>query len=656
MRPKTTFILLLIAVLLGAFLWVDWKFLKDTETRTEQHKRLFPYVQSGDVTKLELHNTNGVIVVEKAGDKWDMKQPFTVRASKSEVESILSDLEFLDTERAMPAKEWKEGGATLASYGLEPPRATATFTVKDKTFTLHLGQETKLGDNLYAAVTGRDDVFVIGKRLSAKLNKTVDDLRDRTVIEFSARDLTKLELKAGNRQIELAKAEAPEGGAERWRITRPINARAGKSKIEDIADKLAGLRVESFVTEDPKDLKLYGLDEPAQEATLFTRGYEGARTVQLGAAPTNDATVVYAKRKAANSIFTVKHDIVTNLVLQVNDLRDRDLVDFDADDAKAVELRIGSQTIKLARHTNDWEIIEPSKWKAEQSACDDLVSHVGEAEIKEFTADVVTDLAQYGLDQPQFEITLHKEKVVTVTTTNEPAATATNAAPVVQTTSTTNLVPLATIQVGRIDTEKGLVFVKRTDEAFVYGLDTNFVADLPKGPLDLRDRTILSIGADDIQRLEITRAGTQFVTERVTVKSTNDFESREWKLVAPAQGVLDVNAVEDAVHELGEIKAERLVTENPPNLAAYGLEPARLTVQFVAVAGTNAPPQTHTLLLGGETPDKHGFAMLKGNPLVFEWDSAAYDRIAHEFVTQPETRPAETNAPPTETAPPQAAP
>src|ERR1043166_8040705 len=296
-----------------------------------------------------------------------------------------------------------------------------------------------------------------------------------------------------------------------------------------------------FVTEDPKDLKLYGLDEPQQEVSLITKGTEGARIVQFGSPLTNDTTKVYAKRKVANSIFTVKSDILTNLVFQVNDLRDRKLADFENDQIHALDLQLGAQTARLTHHTNQWTIVEPPGLKPEESACTDMLDHIRDAQVKEFIADVVTDPAQFGLDKPVVQITLKKEKVVTTASkTNEPpkAVASTNTPPATESVATTNIVPLVTIQVGKTDPAKGLVYVKRADEAFVYGLDTNFVAQLPRSVLDLRERTILSLDSSAIRKLDIARGGVTFAVEQVTKKDTNGVEKSEWKLVTPAQGVL----------------------------------------------------------------------------------------------------------------------
>lgn len=653
MKPKTTFILLIVAVLIGAFIWVDHKYFPDTEKSTEQQKRVFAYLKRDDITKLELSNTNGVIVVEKAGDKWEMKKPFEVPASKSDVESILSELEFLDAERTLTPKELKETGATPANYGLDKPRAEASITVKGVVHTLKLGNDSEIGGNLYAMLAGKETVHVLGKSVFDRLNKRVDDLRDRTVIDFAKSDLSKLEIKSGNRQIELT--QTPESGdtPAAWRITRPINARASKDKVEGIADKLAALRVDTFVTEDPKDLKRYGLDEPAQEVSLFTKGSDGAKIVQFGSSPTNDTTKVYAKRKSLNSVYTVSNDILTNLVVQVNDLRDRALAEFETDQVQAVEVVAGGQTFQIEKQTNDWEIVAPAKSKAEQDACDDLVSHLHGAEIKEFVADVVTDLAQYGLDKPALEVTLKKQKVVTVTTTNEPARTAaaTNAVPVVQTTATTNVAPLVTVRVGKTDAGKGLVYVKRADEDFVYGLETNFVADLPQRALDLRDRTVLVLDSSAVQKFDVAAGPLKLTTERVTTKDTNNVETKEWKLVAPAQGVLAADEIEDAVDALAGLKAERLVEEHPSNLAPYGLDQPALVATVTSIVGTNAP-QAHAVLVGKETPDKNRFAMVQGGTLVFELASADYDKLHKEFVTRPEEKPAATNQPPAAVSPP----
>lgn len=664
MKPKTTLILLVIAVVIGAFVWYDAKYLDPTDKVKEQEKRVLPKLKPDDVARLELRNTNGVIVVERAGDKWDMKQPFAVRANKPNINSILSDLEFLDAERVITPKELQEAQVGLADYGLDKPQIEVTFTLKDKPDkprTLKMGSASQVGDNLYVMVDGRENVYLVGKSLLGRLNKSVDDLRDRAVVDVETGQLTRLEIKSGNRQIELTHAEAGEAGTETWRISRPIQARADREKVGAIARQLSDLEVDTFVTEEPKDLKLYGLDDAPHEVSVFTKGSDGARIVLFGVSPTNDTEKVYAKRKSANSIFLVKKDFTTNLVLQVNDLRDRKLAEFDTEQVRRVELEVGGHALKLARARDDWEIAEPAKFKAEQDACGDLVHLVADVEIKEFVADVVTDLATYGLDKPFAQITLHKAAGAAVESPKAESAS-TNAAPATTTpAAATEPAPIVTVQVGKVDPTKGIVYVKRVDEPFVYGAETNFLADLPKGLLDLRNRTILDVDADSVSKIEIARGASKFVTDRVFVKNESGVESREWKLVSPAQGVLDVDAVVDAVAALSDLKAEKLVADNPSNLAEYGLDQPALTATFVTAATTNAPELTYVLLVGKEGADKRHCAQLKGNPLVFELDETTFDQISKDFVGKPEEKPLSkpevpastvTNPPPAAATPP----
>ena len=101
MKPKTTLILLTVAAIMFAFIWFKERQLPSTEDRSSRAKRVFD-VKSDDLTKLQIQlNTSnyvGRIVVEKEKDKWLLREPLAYRASSSEISSICSELEFLDTD------------------------------------------------------------------------------------------------------------------------------------------------------------------------------------------------------------------------------------------------------------------------------------------------------------------------------------------------------------------------------------------------------------------------------------------------------------------------------------------------------------------------------------------------------------------------------
>src|SRR5262249_6012677 len=83
-------------------------------------------------------------------------------------------------------------------------------------------------------------------------------------------------------------------------------ARADNNRIEDSLRTLQALRIEQFVSNEPKDLESYGLASPTLEIAL------GGSTnppvlLQFGRNTESDTNLVYAKRVGQTSVFMVRY-------------------------------------------------------------------------------------------------------------------------------------------------------------------------------------------------------------------------------------------------------------------------------------------------------------------------------------------------------------
>jgi len=127
-------------------------------------------------------------------------------------------------------------------------------------------------------------------------------------------------------------------------------------------------------------------------------------------------------------------------------------------------------------------------------------------------ADVTTEPQRYGLAQPAATVTL------TGTETN-------------------------VLLVGSTDDSNTVRFVKCAGAEFIYGVETNLLEQLPANYGALRSRSVFDLKADQITKL---------VAGPVTVAR----ESGQWKLVTPASGALDTNAVDAVVAALAKLPAD----------------------------------------------------------------------------------------------------
>jgi hypothetical protein len=313
-------------------------------------------------------------------------------------------------------------------------------------------------------------------------------------------------------------------------------------------------------------------------------------TVLFGRALTNDVTKVYAKPKSTDSIYTVPSATAQKFAVQANDLRDPQVLAFADDDVHGIEVLHGTDKISLVRTDSTWRIIEPLVAVADETAVQQLLGHLRGLSARQFTADVATDLDKYGLAAPMATVSLLGESPK----------------------------PLAQLLMGATDASNGARFVKRADEPFVYGVDTNIVSWLPVNYLALRSRLVADLKADEIVKLVIEKNTGKEILQRGA--------DGKWKLVEPSQGVLDNDALRRVLDTFTTLRAEDFIREGRDNLAEYGLDEPDTTL--IATAGE----KTYTLALGKSADPDKKFALWADPALVFTISTAAANTLAKNVV------------------------
>jgi hypothetical protein len=601
MKSRTTYVLLVLAILVGVFVWWDARKGTTTEDVEASRKRLLD-LRFADVTRVELVRSNQVIVLEKAGDRWEIKQPIVTRASGSAVGSLLSDLEFAERNRTLTEKQLK--GVGLADFGLDAPRLRAKLQTKKSLVTVLVGHETPTKEAVYVQVEGQRSVAVTSKSFADRIETKLDDLRDRAVIDFSPVNVTRFEVK-GERSVELIRTTTT-NAEPRWAINRPIAARADQRKVSDLFGELSLLRVADFVSEDPKDDHACQLDEPIREITVWTG--DSGKTLLIGKPLTNDAAKVYAKLKGADSIFTISAGSAKKFAVQANDLRDVRVLTFTESDVRGLELLHGADKIQLARDTNNvWKFTAPVPLDADDGRVAALLSKLNALTATQFVADVATDLDKFGLAAPTATVTLRG--------------------------AGTNV--LAQMLIGSLDATNAVRHVKRADEPFIYGVDTSIIRWLPASGLALRTRRVAELKPEQITKLVIEKISTATNQPPRSIVIERG-EDNNWKMVEPTQGVLDLDGVRNLLDSLSQLRAGEFIRQGFDNLVEYGLDKPELKI---AVTADGKP---YMLQFGRTRDGGDQYASWSDPALVFTVAGNSFGNFQKNLVAAPLPRPVDT--------------
>ncbi|MHC4184213.1 MAG: DUF4340 domain-containing protein, partial [Planctomycetota bacterium] len=121
MKFKTTIILLIIAAIGVAYIFLYERKQYRTEEWVQRQQMALPDYKVDQINKIEIKKEKDSIVLEKVDEEhWRMSGPLQIRADKAEVTDILSQFEFLG--KIGTVKEDEVENFNLKDYGLDKPQ------------------------------------------------------------------------------------------------------------------------------------------------------------------------------------------------------------------------------------------------------------------------------------------------------------------------------------------------------------------------------------------------------------------------------------------------------------------------------------------------------------------------------------------------------
>ncbi|MDD2706428.1 MAG: DUF4340 domain-containing protein [Verrucomicrobiae bacterium] len=613
MKINTTLFMLVAALAVaGGFLYLKPR-VPTTEEREEKNKKIWD-LKTSDVTEIGIKGADRDFLFEKKDGKWEIRKPLQVRASSNEMESILSGLEYMERRRTLAPRDLQadDRRLSLEDFGLAKPRLVASLKVKDKTVTLSVGKETRQGDGVYVQVGGGANIHLVGKDATSRLDKKLEDYREKGLFDFSVADIARFEIKGGSKLLEFSRTNSL------WRVVQPLSARADTSKTEDFLRQISSLKAENFLTEDPAAGKEYGLEDPVSEITLKLAKQDATHTLLVGAKLKNDDKKVAVKVKGQNSIMSVPATFAADAAKPLNDFRDRRLPAVTEADVNEIEIRNKQVSTLLRRDNEKWKIVQPEQIGADDELVKKFLGKLGSMNIKEFATDVATDLDKFGLKPPSCSLILRGRE----------AAGATNAAPAAV---------LQQLDFGRVDAAKKLAYARLADESSIYGFDINDLNNLPKGVSDLRSRTFFEIKKDHVASC-VQKKGKSSVAVEISPE-------KKWRLAANTSGVLDEKGFEKFIECLGGFKVEKVMgTALNTTARQYGLDNPAATV-VVTLSGTDGRTESVEFSVGREKTQKRCYLLWKNKLLVAEITEDQFQAISKDWVMAAKPAPARASAP-----------
>lgn len=575
MKTKTTLILLALAVAGGLYI----KFYESKRPNTEEAQRQAQNVLNFDRQKVDgivIQNGDDKTELKRQENKWRLEAPIKDQADNTIVESLLAQLESWQKDSTISAKDLEADKKTLDEFGLGKPKLRLKLLGPENSPEILFGKDTAFEGRMYVRFADSKDAIIASQSVRNDVARKPEEFRDKKLTDLTTAQVSRVLMKTAAGEMELQKK------GDHWDIVKPLRARGDDQKIGDLIAQVTTARIQTFVADDRGDLRIYGLTEPRGSVTLFSPDDKQGRMLQIGGVSEKEKDQVYVRFSARNFVYTLPKKIESLLNTKPNDLRDRHLVRFDANILDRITLEApGKAKTVLARKAESWTIANRKDEQANADEARRLIETLQNEQVANFADDVASDLAKYGLDKPQLQLTLSS---FSSENTAETAA---------------GEHPFATIAFGKI--EGDIVYARLGDEPFIIAVRRSLLDNLWVDPLQWQDVAIFKLKPAEVHRLTV-ESDRQVSLNR----TTND----QWTWSKGTGTINQVN-VRSLLNTLTALRAVRWVGPTTPQ---HGFDKPLLTITFTASPDDK---RVYKLVIGAAAGNGMWFARTDGRDGTF---------------------------------------
>ncbi len=205
-----------------------------------------------------------------------------------------------------------------------------------------------------------------------------------------------------------------------WHLIEPMQWSANYFAINRILNQLQFLEEEASFSVDEiektgQSLADYGLENPLLKIVIA----EGDENISLSIGTlTEIGNNVYFLGPDEREIFVVNRQVIDSLLVDLNDLRAREIFDIPVFEVDALGLQIrsgntadgSSLKVRLARNNGAWIFEAPLAAKADPALVDNTVNTLTAAKVRRFIETEQADPIVQGLETPFMQVTIYGNK------------------------------------------------------------------------------------------------------------------------------------------------------------------------------------------------------------------------------------------------------
>jgi hypothetical protein len=428
------------------------------------------------------------------------------------------------------------------------------------------------------------------------------------LVDLDRNDVTELEIENGDTKTRLQKT------SDGWRLTAPMADRADPKVIDTVLYSAQFLKRSDSITNLGKGeqkrnyLKQFGV----LRSRLILRCIGKQTHVELqfgGETAVEDSC--YVRVDSKDDVFVTDNDL-KNIVSKPPDFfRDHELTPFLAPEIDRIVLTQAAGEIELIRQRDQWQIERPIKARASQAAVSRMLKKISETPVLQFQDEEAG--GEFEAETSPSAISLFSGQSKVKIACGAP-----------------------------VSNQPGHIYVRVSDRPSTFIVEESLAQTLDQRPNDLRDRKIVRLNPDLIDRITINTKG----------QPSAQLSRKEGRWVIPGQNdaAADTEAVNRLFNTLNSNDVSRFVSDSASDLTSYGLDAPSLEFAFSSYSSENTAEENAgetrlaTLAIGRAENETY-YARVEEEPYIVALPKRIVDQLptndfsfrSHEILNLPRT-------------------
>ncbi len=415
------------------------------------------------------------------------------------------------------------------------------------------------------------------------------------LVALSSDDVQKITLKREDEIITFEKSQDED--SEEWIITEPLEAKADKYEVDQLADNFSDLRIERVVEEAPEDTEKYEI--PKKEISLWFKDRENPVKILIGAENLLDNTL-FARREDETRVVLIPSHLKSTLEKSLFEFRQKEIFRFETDEVKNITLRAKEIQWEAEKKEEEWFFNKPVQALAKENKISGILNSLSGLKAKEFVSEEKgkEEADKYGLERPDYEITL------TFPVENQEITFF-------------------------LHKEEDTLYATSSLSSKIIEAEDALLSDLEEEIGELREKEVANFYSWEVNRLRLKMG-------EIDWELSKD-EEDNWHFTTPVQEDADKSKVQTFIRKIESLEAEEFI-DPPLELNDYGLDNPQAEVK-IWVAEDEDKIKEITIFIGSE--DKEANKVVVKNArldYLFRMDSAFLEEFPKEIKDwKPET-------------------